>query len=164
MAVLIGMSGDVKGKSFPLDREQTTLGRSKDNTIVIEHATVSGHHCAVVRTPEGYRLRDLESTNGTRLNAKDVEDEPLHGKDLFQVGSIEFMFDDGSEGSAAAQEFATANVEVADGPIERPTSFASISPFGARKQQKQGSLQIVSWVASLLALAAAIWFFVRLLA
>ena len=88
MASLIGMSADVKGKNVPIDRDEITLGRSKDNVVVLESPTVSGHHCCIVRQGNQFLLKDLESTNGTRLNAKEVSEAKLHPKDIIQVGWI----------------------------------------------------------------------------
>ena len=47
MAVLIGMSTDVKGQTHEIDTSGITIGRSSDNTISINNSTVSGHHCKI---------------------------------------------------------------------------------------------------------------------
>ncbi len=163
MAALIGMSGDVKGKTFQIDRDEITMGRSKDNVIVLDHPTVSGHHCSVVRQGDRYLLKDLESTNGTRLNSKEVTESALKPKDLIQAGSVEFLFD-GTDVQAAVEthSFAEANVEVAAGPVSAPESFSSISPFGARRKESKGLWFFLIALAGLLALAVVIYFFIKL--
>ncbi|OQW98098.1 MAG: hypothetical protein BWK77_00080, partial [Verrucomicrobia bacterium A1] len=93
MAVLIGMSPEVKGKNFDLDLEKTTIGRNATNMIVIDHVTVSGRHCCIVKTGNKFSAVDLGSTNGTRVNSKEIKESNLHPKDLLQVGSVEFLFD-----------------------------------------------------------------------
>ena len=164
MAALIGMSGDVKGKTFAIDRDAITIGRSKDNTISIDSATVSGHHCSIIRDGDRFLLRDLESTNGTRLNSKDVTESKLRPKDLLQVGSVEFLFD--AEPSEALDTHsyaeAEAHVEVAPGPATAPVSFENISPFGARHKENKDIWFILITVIGLLALIVVVLFFVKL--
>ena len=162
MAALIGMSGDVKGKTFPIDRDAITIGRGKDNTITIDNPTVSGHHCSIIRDGDRYLLRDLESTNGTRLNSKDVTESKLGPKDLLQVGSVEFLFDLGPMETVETHSYAEARVEVAPGPTTAPESFANISPFGARHKESKGIWLLLITVIGLLALVVVVLFFVKL--
>ena len=162
MAALIGMSGDVKGKTFPIDRDAITIGRSKDNTIPIDNPTVSGHHCSIIRDGDRYLLRDLESTNGTRLNSKDVTESKLRPKDLLQVGSVEFLFDAEQMEAVETHSYAEAHVEVAPGPAAAPESFANISPFGARHKESKGVWLLLIAVIGLLALVVVVLFFVKL--
>lgn len=162
MASLIGMSGDLKGKAFPLDRDETTLGRSKDNTIPIENPTVSGHHCSIVRESGAFVLHDLESTNGTRLNAKEVGASKLRPKDLIQVGSVEFLFDAEASEAIETHSYAEAHVEVAPGPATAPKSFDSISPFGARRKETKGLWFLLISIVGFLALIGVVWFFIQL--
>ncbi|MCZ7591845.1 MAG: FHA domain-containing protein [Kiritimatiellae bacterium] len=77
MAVLIGMAGDIKGKSFPIEQDEVTLGRSSDNAIPLNNATVSGKHASIKREGDSYVLRDLGSTNGTRVNSREVKEAVL---------------------------------------------------------------------------------------
>ena len=141
MAVLIGMSVEVKGKTFNVDKSPFTIGRSSDNSIHIDNISVSGHHCEIVTEGDRYTLRDTGSTNGTRVNNKDVKDHVLRPKDLVQVGSIEFLFNaEGEPLDDTPPEEAGPQTEVivSEGPVEQPTSFESISPFGARRREKPG--------------------------
>jgi pSer/pThr/pTyr-binding forkhead associated (FHA) protein len=162
MAALIGMSGDVKGKTFPIDRVAITIGRSKDSTISIDNPTVSGHHCSIVRDGDLYLLRDLESTNGTRLNSKDVTESKLRPKDLIQVGSVEFLFDSKPMETVETHSFAEAHVEIAPGPTAAPESFENISPFGARHKESKGIWLLLIAVIGLLTLVVVALFFVKL--
>jgi len=162
MAAIIGMSGDVKGKTFQLDSDATTIGRSKDNTIPIDNPTVSGHHCSIIRENDRFLLRDLESTNGTRLNAKDVQEAKLHPKDLIQVGSVEFLFDAERYEAVDTHSYAEAHVEVSPGPATAPKSFDSISPFGARRKESKGIWFVLISIVGVLALIVVVLFFIQL--
>lgn len=163
MASLIGMSAEVKGKTFPIDRDEVTIGRSKDNVIIVESPTVSGHHCAIVRDGQRYLLRDLESTNGTRLNSKEITEARLCPKDLIQIGSVEFLFDAEVTEALETHSYAEAQVEVAPGPTAAPESFESISPFGARRTESSGRGLLVIVIVGVMALVAVILFFVKLI-
>jgi len=163
MASLIGMSSEVKGKSFPIDRDEISIGRAKDNVVVIESATVSGHHCAIVRDGPHFTLKDLESTNGTRLNSKDVTSARLRPKDIVQIGSVEFLFDAEPSEAVETHSYAEAQVEVAPGPTAAPESFSSISPFGARRTEASGFGLLVITLVGIVALIIVALFVVKLI-
>ncbi len=159
MAVLIGMSPEVKGKNCELDREKVSIGRNATNMIVIDHPTVSGRHCCVMKSGNKFSLVDLGSTNGTRVNSKEVKEVDLHPKDLVQVGSIEFLFDaEGAEASEETPTFSHAKVEVTSGPATAPISFGSISPFGARRKENSALWYTLIIAIGVLALAGIAWF------
>ncbi len=149
MAVLMGMSGDVKGKSFPIGGDDVTLGRSSDNVIPLNNATVSGHHASVRREGDNYVLRDLGSTNGTRVNSREVKEAILRPKDLVQVGSVEFLFNSEAMSFEDAQAaFAKTEVLESKGAATMPDSFNNISPFGARRREN-----LTVWAPVIVALA-----------
>ena len=146
MAVLIGMSENFKGQTIPLDRDQISLGRRPENTVAVTDSGVSGQHCAIVREGQRFLLKDLGSTNGTRLNGKSITEAYLKPKDLVQLGATEFIVDGDDievvdDGSNMEVD---ANVEVSSGPIVAPESFDSVSPFGARHSQNS---QLWLWIA-----------------
>jgi DNA-binding NtrC family response regulator len=63
--------GPEVGQSWELGAE-TTVGKGSENDICIIDATVSRCHFALLQTPEGFLLRDRESTNGTFLEGARV--------------------------------------------------------------------------------------------
>jgi predicted component of type VI protein secretion system len=137
MAVLIGMSAEVKGRNFELIKEKISIGRNATNMIVLEHPSVSGRHCSITHVNNRFILADMGSTNGTRVNQKDIKDEiELRPKDLVQIGVLEFMFDSETTGESVAEApLLKAEVEETEGPATAPVSFESISPYGPRSQQ-----------------------------
>ncbi|NCC53366.1 MAG: FHA domain-containing protein [Spartobacteria bacterium] len=163
MAVLIGMSGETKGQAFELEQNEVRIGRSQDNFIVLNHPTVSGHHCTILRDGDKYIVSDQDSTNGTRLNSKDIKEAQLKPKDLIQVGSVEFMFDGENVEAIETHAYAEAQVEVAPGPATAPDSFTNISPFGARRKESKGMWFILITVIGVLALVTAVIFFIKLI-
>lgn len=155
MAKLIGMSGDFKGREFLIEQGEIAIGRKTDNTILLDHPTISSHHCRILHSGDTCVLQDLDSTNGTRVNSRDVKESALRHKDLIQLGSIEFLFD-APELAAAGARYTDANAEVATGVMAAPQDFASISPFGAPPKERRGIWYfaiIITGVVALLALA-----------
>lgn len=155
MAVLIGMSAEVKGKSYEVVRDKTTIGRNATNLIVIEHPTVSGRHCQITHVGKRFTITDLGSTNGTRVNSREITECDLRPKDLVQVGSVEFMFDAEESEIEDTRSFPQTQVEVSAGPASAPVSFGSISPFGARRRDNMMLWYILIGVIGVLALVAA---------
>jgi hypothetical protein len=51
-----------------LDAPSVTIGRSRDRTIVLCDASVSGEHCTIFRKGDDYFICDTGSLNGTTVN------------------------------------------------------------------------------------------------
>jgi DNA-binding NtrC family response regulator len=65
-------------RSFELSRTGvSTVGRAPTSDVVIEHSSVSRNHAQLTPGPDGTRIRDLGSRNGTRVNGKRLGDAPV---------------------------------------------------------------------------------------
>ncbi len=67
-------SGPDAGAEVASSAEKLTIGSAPGNDLVLSDPTVSRFHAELVREPSGYRLRDLESTNGTKVDHVRVGD------------------------------------------------------------------------------------------
>jgi hypothetical protein len=67
---LIVRKGPNPGVVFDLMKEVSLVGRDVSNDIVIGDAEVSRQHARLTRTPGGFVLEDLGSTNGTFVNSE----------------------------------------------------------------------------------------------
>ena len=161
MAKLSGMSGDFKGREYPIEQGEITIGRKADNMILLDHLTISSHHCRILRSGDSCVLQDLDSTNGTRVNSRDVKESALHHKDLIQLGSIEFLFDAPELASSGAR-YTDADAEVATGTMSAPQDFASISPFGAPPKERRGVWYFALFAVGIVALVALAFFLLML--
>jgi len=68
-----------------VDRERVTIGRGRDNEVIIDDSQASRTHCEIRRNGAGYVLQDLNSRNGTRLN-QDALEEPVSLDDGDEIG------------------------------------------------------------------------------
>src|SRR5438874_11562842 len=86
---LRGMNGALKGRTWEAT-ELLRIGRLESLEIVLDDSSVSRYHAEVRATDRGWRVRDLGSTNGTRLNGVRLGNGqwPLRVKDLLQFGEI----------------------------------------------------------------------------
>ncbi len=89
--LIISLDGDFV-REVTLARDRTTLGRRPSNDIVIDNLAVSGEHAAVCRTPGGWAVEDLASTNGTYLNGRAIRREPLQHQDAIDIGRYQLRF------------------------------------------------------------------------
>jgi diguanylate cyclase (GGDEF)-like protein len=74
---LLVLSGSRTGQSFRLEPGEHVLGRGWDTDLFLEDESVSRKHAAFIVTPEcHYYVRDLGSTNGTKVNGTRISDQP----------------------------------------------------------------------------------------
>src|SRR5438874_3851609 len=89
---LRGMNGALKGRTWEAT-ELLRIGRLESLEIVLDDSSVSRYHAEVRSTDRGWRVRDLGSTNGTRLNGVRLGNGqwPLRVRDLLQFGEVAFI-------------------------------------------------------------------------
>src|SRR5271167_2116239 len=71
-------------------KDLTLVGRKEDCDLRLDHKSVSKMHCVIVKTDGLLLLRDLGSTNGTRVNGTRVRRAALLPND--QIGVAHFKF------------------------------------------------------------------------
>lgn len=68
MPELIVKLGDSIVHKYFFDKDVLSIGRAKDNDIVIENLSVSRNHARIRRVDNKFILTDLNSANGTYVN------------------------------------------------------------------------------------------------
>ncbi len=63
--------GEIR-KEYELNKVETTIGRNFSNDIVIDNMGVSSKHAVIQFKDDKYFLKDLDSTNGTKLNGNKI--------------------------------------------------------------------------------------------
>jgi hypothetical protein len=92
-------SGDaMRAQLLPLDgglpinvnKDLVVIGRKEDCDVRLEHKSVSKMHCVLVKTDGLLLLRDLGSTNGTRVNGTRVRRAALLPNDQISIAHYKF--------------------------------------------------------------------------
>lgn len=82
-------------KKLRLDGRVTTIGRHPDSNLVLKDERSSREHCVIEPVEGGgFRLRDLGSRNGTRVNNKMATIELLDHNDVIRIGRTVLKFVD----------------------------------------------------------------------
>lgn len=144
-----------------LTEERITIGRAPDNTLQIDDPSVSSRHAQLVLIDGRYQLKDLDSTNGTRVNSEAVTDAFLRVGDRLRFGKVEARFESIATGEAQPLPEADA-IEARPAEMsEKPADFANASPFPNRQKEKDptatailaaAAVAIVAFLISMLGL------------
>ncbi len=91
-ALLIVRRGPTVGARFLLDIPLTVAGRHPDADIFLDDVTVSRRHAEIVRDGIAFRVRDLDSLNGTYLDGERTSEGALSDGSEIQIGKYRMTF------------------------------------------------------------------------
>jgi pSer/pThr/pTyr-binding forkhead associated (FHA) protein len=118
---LIVMQGPNVGHEYLLPGDESTIGRSTSNSIVLPFAEISRKHARVWQEEESTFLEDLGSTNGTFVNDTRLTGRvALYDGDEIQIGD--------------AFRLLVASPEGLTRPISGPSAASVQSPQAANEQ------------------------------
>jgi predicted component of type VI protein secretion system len=83
-AELVPDNGDAP---IPITRDVTVIGRRTYCDVVIAHPSLSKRHCVLVKTDGLLVVRDLVSTNGTKVKGQKIRWAALLPDDRLSLGS-----------------------------------------------------------------------------
>jgi len=118
----------LRGLNQPFEHELhsglNTVGRNPTNEFRIPEASVSSFHAEVTVQEEGrgVSVRDLQSTNGTFIDAQPVEEAPLRPGQILQFGSVEVRLE--------AEEFEIKIPTAAHSPMAQAAGSLCALPDG----------------------------------
>lgn len=124
---------------FALERKSVSLGRGSENDIVIDCTSASVRHAVMERVQGGYELRDLGSTNGTKLKGKPCDSIVLADGLEVALGDVAFDFTlTTDEKLALASEMPDGEPpiikEEEEEPVPSPESSRSQRPLASTQQ------------------------------
>jgi pSer/pThr/pTyr-binding forkhead associated (FHA) protein len=79
-----------------LDRAMVVVGRHIRCDVRIDSSRVSRHHCSLALDRDGVLVRDLGSTNGTRINGRRVDRGVLRPGDELSIAHYRYHLRDAS--------------------------------------------------------------------
>ena len=85
-------AGPKAGDTIGIGHRTYSVGRSPDNDIVIDDATVSRHHAQITFDDNNFYIEDLNSTAGTRINGRKVAIAPMGRNTVIKLGNTEVCF------------------------------------------------------------------------
>ena len=116
-------------KAIPLDKAQVSIGRSHDNSVVLDDPRVSRHHMEVRVIRGHFVLFDLNSSGGTYVNGQKTSQGILYPGDMISLAGVNMVFMQDSRLSTRDTDgFRTA------GPGTRQTAIFNTSLFSKKKK------------------------------
>jgi len=104
------------------------LGRLADNDFQVTDDSVSSHHCQIELKDGIVTVRDLNSTNGTFIDGKPVQQAVLHPGQVLCLGTVPMICQDDAAGEPVDLT-ARSSSSAGDGVVPSPASSAGI-PVG----------------------------------
>lgn len=92
------------GPMIELVKDMTVVGRNDDCDVRLESKSVSSIHCVLVKTDGLIVVRDLGSTNGTRVNGQRVRRAVLLPNDHVAIATFRYRIKLGEDSAAVAPE------------------------------------------------------------
>ncbi|WP_437734992.1 sigma 54-interacting transcriptional regulator [Sorangium sp. So ce1335] len=138
MIVLEVTQGLAAGRTFELQGELITLGRSPDNRVVLDDRHVSGAHARIVSSAEGVILEDLRSTNGTSVTRRGerIELGPGRSAVALQTGDVIEL----GSGDAVTRMVVTIPEEADDARVVSIRRLDEIEPAQAKIERDPSAL------------------------
>lgn len=85
---LIVIAGPQIGRQIMLDAQTVEIGRSEDCSLYVDSPQVSRRHACVQKVLGHYIVADLHSTNGTFVNNRRIDHQPLQDGDQIRAGPL----------------------------------------------------------------------------
>ena len=113
MAGLEILDGDSAGDTFDLGSASISIGRRQGNTIVLDDEKVSGRHAEVVAEDDHFLLKDLDSTNGTFLDGRQIGEVVLTANDIVRVGRVRVAFKEKGAPTPGGEDMRVRKIDAA---------------------------------------------------
>src|SRR3954465_4825013 len=88
------------GAHIEIAKDLVLVGRKEDCDVRLDHKSVSKMHCVLVKTDGLLLLRDLGSTNGTRVNGQRIRRAALLPNDQLTIAHFKFRVQLGPDAAA----------------------------------------------------------------
>jgi hypothetical protein len=162
MAKLVSESKEFPGLSLELTNPRAGVGRADGNDLQLLHGSISSRHAELVLEGQEYKLRDLDSTNGTRVNDEKITEAQLQDRDRVQFGQIPFRYEGNVARVALALPEAGATFQPEIGiELGIPANFRNLSPIKGKGKEIDSNLLLYG--AALFALLGVVFYVFRMI-
>lgn len=83
---------DIGGTRHPITRSRTVIGRGTDADVTVDDSSISRKHVEVLWDGKRAEVKDLGSTNGSKLNGERVTRAPLAPDSVIDIGRTRIVF------------------------------------------------------------------------
>jgi len=132
-AELVPTNGDAP---IPITKDVTVVGRGHYCDVRVDHPSLSKRHCVLVKTDGLLVVRDLASTNGTKVKGQKIRWAALLPHDRIAFGTYKFRVYLGPDNAPGPSELArwcdddaTPPARVAGGMPNNPEKAAAVDPI-----------------------------------
>ena len=136
-------SGNDRGESFVVQGASLLVGRGLDCDIVLNDASVSRKHFRLDKTATGYRMVDLGSGNGTKVNGIRLSEFDLAHGTVLEAGTTTMAWKQ-LDKPAAAQEFKEGWDDNAESTRVSDLAAISVLPEWQEQVEKEDQLKVVA--------------------
>lgn len=140
------LEGHQAGLILVLEGEEMTLGRDPACDVVLDEIGVSRFHCSVRRSGHGWEVADLDSTNGTFVNDKQIARSALFEEDTLMLGpecSLRFDRQPAEEVELARRLFEGARLDGLTRIFNRVTFFERLAQEISYSQRQQSTFGLL---------------------
>ena len=92
-------------KKIDIEKPEITIGRSPKTDIQIDNLAVSKQHARFIKQKDQYAVEDLDSTNGTFLNDREITRAILKHNDIVTVGKHSLVIHYNNKSRKSTQDF-----------------------------------------------------------
>ncbi len=127
---IVVISGAEAGREVEIGKPRVTGGRSIINDLVLSDKAISGSHFEILARDDGYRLRDLDSTNGTFIGEVRVREVWLKPGQEFRVGHTALRF--------------VPTQDIVEIPLSKRDTFESVTGASVKMREIFATLEKVA--------------------
>jgi pSer/pThr/pTyr-binding forkhead associated (FHA) protein len=135
-AELVPENGD---PPIPITKDLTVIGRREYCDVQIDHHSLSKRHCMVVKTDGLLIIRDLATTNGTKVKGQRIRWAALLPDDKITLGNYKLRVYLGAAGRARRNGARPGRLGEAGGP--EPPSFRFSDPHSSWRRPDRLTLR-----------------------
>jgi hypothetical protein len=83
---------DIAGQRYLLTKSRTVIGRDATSDIQVDDSGLSRNHFEIVWDGKAAGVRDLKSTNGTRVAGRPITETGIKADTVISAGHTDFVF------------------------------------------------------------------------